>query len=162
MAIGKPDWQTPSEASRGLQQAINNIRERFKNLEAEVAKFSSLIDVTKTAQALQVLRQQITALAKQLDALSTVEVTAIANLLAMDNGIVVLKDGVLITRVLEVGAGLAITNADGANGNPKITNTSQALTTDPWDHGWDVSRVPRPVAPLVRKPWEWDPGADLL
>lgn len=148
MALGKKtSWQVPREASPGLAQALNNIRERFQNLEAEVTKFSSLIDVTKATKALQVLRQQIDALEQKIAALTgTAEVAAIAALLAQANGLVVLKDGMLITRVLEVGDGLSITNATGAGGNPRITNSTVPSTSPPSADGWD---------------WVGEAGADL-
>ena len=118
MATGKPAIGTPASADREWQLAINNIRERFQALEAQVAALQRISGKEDIAQSIRSLQQQLTQLAKQIIALGGEADTLLPDLLTHANGIVVLKDGRLITRAIQVTDSLTIDNPAGQDGNP--------------------------------------------
>jgi hypothetical protein len=80
-------------------------------------------DASTSADAITKIQTQINSLAKTIAALGGSETNAaLAALLTMPNGLVVLKDGVLITRVLTAGTNIAINYPDGHDGNPVISS----------------------------------------
>ena len=148
MALGKPSITTLRALAvgtngqvdvRGLQQVIDNIRERFRASDAEVDRLQRLVAANKSFEELALLKQQVAALAEQVKALNVApDVAELAELLAGGDGIVVVKDGQLIVRSLEPGAGVVITWPDGAGGNPIIALAALvvpgfALPVDGWD-----------------------------
>lgn len=126
--IGKPAFATPSTADRQVQQVINNIRERFQFLEAETTALRAFIEANTSAAQLLQLRLQISALTTQVSQLTAgggdpVVNAVIQALLAEPNGVVVLKDGTLITRSVVAGANVTVTNGTGFAGNITIAST---------------------------------------
>lgn len=129
--IGQPAIPTPRALDlRLVQQAIDNIRMRFAADEAQIALALKLLSSNVDAQAIALLQGQVAKLTLQVEILNTsAEVAELAELLASGaNGIVVLKNGQLITRVLEPGVGVFIRNPDGSEGDPIIA----AATVDPF------------------------------
>ena len=141
--LGKPSITTPRQLElRDVQSAIDNTKERFRLSEAEIFRIASLVEANSSFEAITLLQTQLALLQKTVAALNLSSDTAeLAQLLTQGNGIVVLKDGHLITRVLTAGVGIVITWPDGAGGNPVIaTGDAAAITLAgsndeawPWD-----------------------------
>lgn len=76
---GFPAIQEPREfALPAFQQQIRNIRERFKNLEAQLARISAVVGANSSAQNDAVLQAQINALQEAINNLSA-DITNITN-----------------------------------------------------------------------------------
>lgn len=127
----KPAIADKSIADRPAQIAVANIRERLEAIESllltiEGQANQSSFTLTQRNATLANLQSQIVQLQGTLDALE--------DLLASDDGLVVLSAGALITRTLEAGAGITIDNEDGVDGNPTISATAECcypfLTTE--------------------------------
>ena len=134
----KTGFSTPREGEwRILAQAIDNIREQLGQLDGRVTQALSLIGGNQSVKQIQVLQAQIVQLSAQLSALGN-SGPLIANLLAQPNGLVVLRDGALITRVLVGDIGISVTYPDGHDSNPLISlvalNTAQQAG-DGWPWG---------------------------
>ena len=119
--LGRPAITDPARLElRPLQDAIRAARQRIEALERELARVSGLAgqtaytggsgNSTASVAGLTALAARVTALEAFMDAL-----------LGLDNGLVVVKDGTLISRVLEAGQGITITYPDGQDGNPLFT-----------------------------------------
>jgi len=125
----KPAVQPPRGLPPGLEQTINNIRERFVALEADLANLRLQLDAGNVSKAITLLQQQIN---QQSDNRSNTDGTnalALINaILAVSNGLLVIRDGVVTSRVLQPGPGIFITYPDGFSGNPII---SLVPTPDP-------------------------------
>ena len=141
--LGKPSITTPRQLeARAVQSAIDNISERFRLSEAEIFRVASLVEANISLEAIALLQKQFALLQKTVSALNLSSDTAeLAQLLTQGNGIVVLKNHHLITRVLIPGVGIIITWPDGAGGNPVIATGDVAAlalagSSDeawPWD-----------------------------
>lgn len=147
----KPAVEPPRGTDPALTQTIRNIRERFQALEADTAAMRTLLDASTSAKALTTLQQQVNALTQRIATITGSEANAVLSaLLAMPNGLVVLRDGQLVTRTLQPGFGIVITYPDGFSGDPII------------------AIVPTPdVLPLARSgddayDWSADAGADFM
>lgn len=87
---GFPGIPTPRTLElRPVQEAINNIRERFQGLETQLAQTIAIVGADTSAQALGVLQAQVTSLAAALNALSAqvadIDSSGASDLLAMDS-----------------------------------------------------------------------------
>jgi hypothetical protein len=86
---GFPAIPTPGVlALSPIQSAVNNIRERFQNVEAELAVLASIVGASTTAQAVQSLQIQIAQLTAALNALEAqigLSDLDAATMLAMDS-----------------------------------------------------------------------------
>lgn len=122
MALGKPAIVTPRELElRSVQQAIDQTRERFSGIDAALLAVQKLVDGSKASEDIKKLQQQVSGLTKAIAALNTSEsITVVQALLEQQNGLVVLKDGALITRRLQAGEGIVILYPDGALSDPLI------------------------------------------
>lgn len=70
MATGKPSITTPRILElRGLQQALDAIRERLRQSDAELNLLRSFADANQSAQAIASLQAQITQLTNVVNAL---------------------------------------------------------------------------------------------
>lgn len=125
MALGRPAIPTPRELQlRAVQQSIDQIRERFSGVETAIRALQDLVGSNQTIEAIDQLRQQVAALSKKVAALDTSESIALINALVVQpNGLVVLKDGELITRILQAGEGIVILYPDGSVSDPLIKLT---------------------------------------
>jgi len=118
----KPAVQPPRGLPPGLEQTINNIRERFVALEAQVVALQALIDGNTTGKAITLLQQQINSTTEAASNPDGTTALALLNaLLGLANGFVVVRDGTLVTRTLQPGPGIFITYPDGFSGNPIIS-----------------------------------------
>lgn len=129
MATGKPSFATPRTLDlRGIQSAVDNIRERFTNLEAMLDALTKQVNGSTSATDIKRLQQQLGAVSNSVgSATDSTTAALIAALLDGADGIVVLSAGVLTTRHLVPGANISITNPDGVNGNPIISASTGAL-----------------------------------
>lgn len=119
MAVtGKPGISTPREASREVRNAVDAIRARLEALEkllntTELSAGAAFQSNQKSNASISFLQSQINVLASDLNALS--------NLFdGQSDGIVVLSSGELITRTIEGGSNVTVTDGDGVDGNPTI------------------------------------------
>lgn len=113
----KPAIADKSIADRPAQIAVSNIRQRIEAIELLLATIESQANQSSftLSQRNATLANLQSQLAQLQDAFDVLE-----DLLASDDGLVVLSSGVLITRQLEAGTGITITNSDGVDGNPTI------------------------------------------
>lgn len=142
MPLGKPAIPTPRALElRNIAQAVDATRERFSNIETDILALQKLVGASKDFQAIKQLQQQLKALAQQIAALDTSASIAVVNALLMQpNGLVVLKDGELVTRVLQAGEGIVILYPDGSVSDPLIKTTIAPVDALPLanagDSGW--------------------------
>ena len=113
-------------ALEAVQQSINNIRERITGVEAIADRLAAQAASVVTTQTLTTMATQIRALQDQLVAIDTGG-QAVAQLLDDPDGLVVLKDGLLLTRLLVAGANVTLSSPDGAGGDIVIAATSGGL-----------------------------------
>lgn len=127
----KPAISDKSITDRSAQIAVANIRERLEAIEGllttiESQANQSSFSISQRNASLANLQSQIAQLQGALDVLE--------DLLASDDGIVVLSSGALITREIEAGTGITVSNGDGVDGNPTISATAECcypfLTTE--------------------------------
>ena len=118
----KPAITEKSVADRPAQIAVANIRERIEAIEGLLATIES-----QANQSSFTLTQRNATLANITSQLAQLQaaIAVLTNLLAQDDGIVVLSSGALITRELEAGTGITIDNPDGVDGNPVINATGE-------------------------------------
>lgn len=103
---------------RSVAEAMAAARQRIEALEKQVALVTSQAGQTAYAGGGGSGSNASTAgLSQRIAALESV----VSALLGLDDGLVVLKSGSLITRVLIEGANVDIENSDGADGNPIIS-----------------------------------------
>jgi len=143
--VGFPAIQAPRSLElRSMQQVVDNIRERFAAVEALANQTYQLVAASKSVTAVTALQAQIAQLQQQIAAVQqSAAVDALQTLLGNEpNGLVVLKDGVLITRVLQAGENIAIVNPAGTAGDPIIRT---AFTE---------------IVPFTQEAWPWDDFAE--
>jgi hypothetical protein len=136
--IGSPAISTPRKLElAAIQQSIDNIRARFQIDEAELKRLLLLIGASSTLTTLADMQNQLSQLTRQVAALNTApDVATLSALLTQPNGIVVLKDGVLITRTLIASTGIVIQYPDGHDGNPIFSAGSIDLVVIPDQDAW--------------------------
>ena len=121
-----------------VQALANNARERFIRLEGLIAELAPLTAANSQAQTIATLQQQLAQLTQAVTLLTvSPDLAVLSALLTQPNGLVVLKNGTLITRILQSGSSnITITYPDGKDGNPVITWTVTDLAgpQDAW--GW--------------------------
>lgn len=66
----RPVPQTGQLDQRGVQQAIDAIKERFANAEAQLLFLASVADAATSGQAIALLQQQMAALLQQINVLA--------------------------------------------------------------------------------------------
>ncbi len=110
----KPSITESSIADRPAKIAVANVRQRIEAIEGLLATIES--QANQSSFSLTQRNATLANLASQLAQLQAV----IEDLLANDDGIVVLSGDSLITRTLQEGAGITITNPDGVDGDPVI------------------------------------------
>jgi hypothetical protein len=113
---GKPAITAP-RAERDVVSAVNNIRQRIEQIEQLLAAIESQANqssftIGRSNATVVGLQAQITAINNELEVLDT--------LLAGADGLVVLSGNSLITRTLQEGTNITITNPDGVDGDPVI------------------------------------------
>jgi NAD(P)-dependent dehydrogenase (short-subunit alcohol dehydrogenase family) len=143
--VGFPAIQAPSSLElRSVQQLVDNIRERFGAVEALANNTYALVAASKSVTQVTALQAQITQLQQQLATFTnSPAVDALKALLdTQANGLVVLKDGALITRVLQAGENIAIVNPAGTAGDPLIRT---AFTE---------------IVPFTQEAWPWNDFAE--
>lgn len=126
MPTGKPSVPVVKDNdARRLEGAFAAVRERLRVLDSELALAQRQIATMQaggsTAAQLAVLQAQFNAL--QI-AIGGSILTALQALLGGEDGIVVVSDGDLLSRTLQAGANITITNADGVAGDPIISSTA--------------------------------------
>lgn len=120
---GTPAITTPGKADRATQQAIDQIRERFRQIEALIAQIQAVqAGAAVPLLVVSTLQRQVAELAAAPPSGSGARDALLTALLAQPNGLVVLRDGALITRTLVPGANVLITNPGGYAGNPVISS----------------------------------------
>jgi chromosome segregation ATPase len=115
---GKPGIGAVREAPRDVRNAIDAIRARLEALEkllntTELTAGNAFAKLNTSNASISFLQSQINSLNADLDALDNLINT-------QANGIVVLSSGALITRTLDEGENITITNPDGVDANPII------------------------------------------
>jgi hypothetical protein len=173
--VGFPAIQPPGTLElRSLQQLADNTRERFAAVEAFATQINSILLSSQANAKASTLQQQIDQLKAQINALEgSLAVDDLENLLANEpNGLVVLANGHLITRVLRAGESIVIVNADGVAGDPiigvKFTEaTPFTQEAWPWNTADDTDHpllIDEPIGanqppPLPIDAWPWDDHA---
>lgn len=126
----KPAIAEQRIGDRATVLQVSNIRQRIEALEKFIDTLEKLANQTsftlsQSNASTANLQRQISALTEAVDVLTA--------LLTLPNGFVVLVDGELVTRELEAGSNITITNVDGADGNPVISSSGGGypfLTTE--------------------------------
>lgn len=179
----KPNVEPPRGSDAAISQTIRNIRERFEQLERDLTALQTLVGASTTAKALTLLQQQINQQSSAVANTDGSDALALLNaLLAQADGLVVLRNHQLVTRILQAGPGIFITYPDGFSGNPIISlvPTPEVLplalgSNDAYDWWSDTDQdaptefiepllganAPAPLAYLDLDLYDWGGDVDL-
>jgi hypothetical protein len=156
----KIGFSTPREGEwKILAQAVDNIREQLGRLDTRVADALALIGGSTSVKQIAILQAQIAQLSATVNALSAGSGSTLTNLLAQPNGLVVVRDGQLVTRILTSRGLINILFPDGHDGNPIIfIGLAGTGEEDSWTPPFSVKVQPHLAS---RQPW-WGISEDRV